>query len=331
MSTANSAPLSPDPLDKRRIVTSGPHVRRILLVAALVIGLGLAGYMLGRSQGPASPSRLPIQLDGQHSATALPSYEDMAPKPQPTPPTPRFETPRASSAPPPKPQARRPAKEDELRKKAMEAGVGGWGRKEADRTATADSTGRSQFASANSECFVPPGTPIAAQTINRIVTEHGGIVAAQVTRDVWDAGFSCLAVPAGSTITMDIGNHVAKGQRRIEITRPVITRPWPRNDAVPLAAMGADASGASGLAGTIEVPWFETGLLIAASTAVDVGVAALTGGSSLIGGILGHSMDRPLDKAAKDLLDQAPVITLEAGEPMLLLLRGGLLANDFRN
>lgn len=57
---------------------------------------------------------------------------------------------------------------------------------------------------------------------------------------------------------------------------------------------------------------------------------ALTGGGSLIGGILDRSMDRPLDKAAKDALDQAPVISLSAGEPIVLLLRGGLAADDFK-
>lgn len=39
-------------------------------------------------------------------------------------------------------------------------------------------------------------------------------------------------------------------------------------------------------------------------------------------------MDRPLDRAAKDLLHWAPVITLDAGDPVLLLLRAGLRADD---
>lgn len=81
----------------------------------------------------------------------------------------------------------------------------------------------------------------------------------------------------------------------------------------------------------MEVPWLQTGLLIAVSTAVDVATAVLTGGGSLIGGILGHAMDRPLDKAAKDLLDRAPSVTFDAGEPVLLLLRGGLRVEEFRS
>src|SRR3546814_11627870 len=74
-----------------------------------------------------------------------------------------------------------------------------------------------KFAPVASECFVPPGTPIEAQTITRIVTERPGIVTAMVTRDVWSAGFDCLAVPAGSTLTMAYGTETTRGQKRIDI------------------------------------------------------------------------------------------------------------------
>lgn len=66
------------------------------------------------------------------------------------------------------------------------------------------------------------------------------------------------------------------------------------------------------------------GLLIAASAAIDLGTAALSGGGSLIGGLLGRSLESPLDRAARDLLERAPVITLEAGEPVVVILRGAL-------
>ena len=331
MTATNDTPQPPaDPLARHRVVTSGPHVLRILLVAAAVIGLGLAAYMLGRSQGLDVPKVLG-SLELPRGEPKMPSYEDMAPKSPPVPsPAPRFEKPKEPTPPPARPQSGAAPKEDDLRKKAMEAGVGGWSRKDPDRGAPIGQAGSSDYAATGSDCFVPPGTPIPAQTVNRVVTERGGIVTARVTQDVWDAGFSCLAVPAGSVVTLDVGTGVTKGQKRIEVANPVITRPWPRNDAVRVAAVGTDATGAAGLAGSVQVPWFQTGLLIAASTAADAGVAALTGGGSLIGGILGHSMDRPLDKAAKDLLDRAPVITLDAGEPVSLLLRGGLSSDEFR-
>jgi len=320
---------SPDPLARRQVVTSGPHVARILLVAGAVIGLGLAAYMLGRGQGLDVPRALG-SLELPRGEPVLPRYEDMAPKPPPTPPpVPRFDK-KEPPLPPARPQAQAAPKEDDLRRKAMEAGVGGWSRQQEERGESAGPAGSSDFAAAGSECFVPPGTPIPLLTVSRVVSERGGIVTARVTQDVWDAGFSCLAVPAGSVVTLEVAANVSRGQKRIAVTNPVITRPWPRNDTVRVAAVGTDATGAAGLAGSVEVPWLRTGLLIAASTAVDAGVAALTGGGSLISSLLGHAMDRPLDKAAKDLLDRAPVITLEAGEPVLLLLRGGLHAGGFQ-
>jgi len=328
--THDTEPLPPDPLARHRVIPSGPHVVRILLVVGAVIGLGLVAYMLGRSQGAGGLPKLSAALGPTLPESRLPSYEDMAPRPAPAPPpAPRIE--KKEPAPPlPRPQAKVAPKEDELRKRAMEAGVGGWSRKEeGTAVASAAQAGASDFAASGSDCLVPPGTPIPLLTVNRVVTERGGIVTARVTQDVWDAGFSCLAVPAGSVVMLDVGSGVTKGQKRIEVANPVITRPWPRNDTVRVAAVGADITGAAGLAGSVEVPWLQTGLLIAASTAVDMASAALTGGGSLIGGILGRGIESPLDKAAKDLLDRTPIITLDAGEPVLLLLRGGLRADDF--
>ncbi len=326
MTAPETAPLA-DPLARRRVVVSGPYLLRILLVSGAVIGLGLAAYMVGRSQGDGGGGKQPILFDPRPSEGKLPSYADLAPPPLPAP---RVEVPKPAPA-PVKPVVRGPAREDELRKKALEAGVGGWSRKELEEAAPAGTAGGMGFAAAGGDCVVPAGTPIPLQTISRVVTERGGVLTAQVTRDVWDAGFACLAVPAGSLATMEVGSGVTKGQKRIAVTKPVITRPWPRNDTVQPMAVVADATGAAGLPGSVEVPWLETGLLIGASTAVDLASAALTGGGSLLGTILGRGMEGPLDRAAKDMLERAPVITLEAGEPILLLLHGALRADDFRS
>jgi type IV secretion system protein VirB10 len=52
--------------------------------------------------------------------------------------------------------------------------------------------------------------------------------------------------------------------------------------------------------------------------------AAVSDGGSLIGPILGRTADRPLDQATRALLDRLPVITLEPGAGMTLLLAGPL-------
>lgn len=110
----------------------------------------------------------------------------------------------------------------------------------------------------------------------------------------------------------------------------MIVRPWPRQDTVRPVAAAGDAQGAAGLPGRVAVPWFRTGLLVAASTAVDLAAAARSDGGSLVGALLGRNLDSPLDTAAKDLLDRAPVIRLEPGTPVTLLLRGAIQADEFR-
>lgn len=332
-----------DPLARRRVIPSGPHAARILLVAAAVVGLGLVGYLLTWDDGEPRATVV-SRFEQRVPEPKLPTYADLAPRePPPEPPSPRVPlAPTTGPKPAPtKPSAAGPR--DSLRAKAMDAGVGGWSRGDRERpeaTPAATPVQAAQKAAASSAstfhappdgCFVPPGTPIEAQTLNRVATERGGIVAAMTTRDLWGASFACLAVPAGSTLVLEYGTGATKGQKRIEILNPILVRPWPKSDTVQLAAMTADAFGASGLPGRVDVPFFRTGALIAASTAVDLGVAALSGDGGLIGAILGRNVDRPLDKAAKDLLDRAPVITLEAGAPILVFLRGGLVAEDFRN
>ncbi|GLR77800.1 conjugal transfer protein TrbI (plasmid) [Azospirillum oryzae] len=326
MTAPENTPLA-DPLARRRVVVSGPHLVRILLVSGAVLGVGLAAYMIGRGQGDGGTGKQPILFDQRLPDGKLPSYADLTP---PSPSAPRVEPAKPAPA-PVKPPARGPVKEDELRKKAMDAGVGGWSRKEQDEGGSAGASGRTDFVAAGGDCVVPAGTPIPLQTISRVVTERGGVLTAQVTRDVWDSGFACLAVPAGSTVTMEVGSGAMKGQKRIAVTKPAISRPWPRNDTVHPAAMASDANGAGGLPGSVEVPWVQTGLLIGASAAVDLASVALTGGGSLLGAILGRGMESPLDRAAKDMLQRAPVIMLEAGEPLMLVLRGALQADDFRS
>ncbi|HET8729070.1 MAG TPA: TrbI/VirB10 family protein [Alphaproteobacteria bacterium] len=343
--TADSGPQAPvrppadDPLRRHRIVASGPHVTRILLVAAAIVGTGLVVHLMdGGEETPRST--VVSRFEHRPPEPRTPSYADLAAEEEPpsAPPAPRAE-PVAMPAPP----ARAPSepRRDALWERAMEAGPGGWSRDRREReapapgtvTAIADRAGEtaSQFTPAASSCFVPPGTPIEARTLNRVVTEHGGIITAIVTRDVWDSSFGCLAIPAGSMLTAAYGTDATRGQKRIAISDPTIIRPWPRSDVVAVAAMTADAAGASGLPGRVSVPWFQTGVLIASSTAVDLGLAALTGGGSLIGGILARNIDSPLDQAAKSLLERAPVITLQAGQPILVFLRGGLIADEFRS
>ncbi|MBP2314409.1 hypothetical protein [Azospirillum soli] len=191
-------PMPPDPPTRHRVVTAGPHVVRILLVAAVVIGLGLAAHMLGRSQGAGGLPKLSVALDPTQPEPRLPSYEDMASKPAPAPP-PALRIEKKDPPPlPVRPPSKVAPKEDELRKKAMEAGVGGWSRKEDAGALALAQAGTSDFA-AGSDCLVPPGTPIPLQTVNRVVTERDGLVI------TLDAGEPILLLLRGSLKADDFG------------------------------------------------------------------------------------------------------------------------------
>lgn len=308
------------------------------LVVGGVLAVGVAGYLLGRDDAPPEPPRRTLALDPAPAAP-LPSYAELAPRPSDSmPPRSRFDPDPAQGAPETPPQSldppRRAAEPDRLQERAREAGVGGW-----TRPATAVGAGHTdpedlEAQPADARCTIPAGTPIPLQTRNRIVTEQGGVLLATVVRDVWDAGFTCRVVPAGSTVTMTVSATATRGQRRIAVTDPVITRPWPQADTLrPVdvgGAVGADATGAAGLPGRVDVPWAATGLLIAASTALDLATAALTDGGSLLGEILGRTADRPLDRAARAQLERLPVITLDPGAEILLLLAGPLSASPQR-
>lgn len=305
-----------DPLARRRLATAGLRVGRVAMVAAGLVAVGAAGYLAGRDDDPPPPRRA-VAVDPA-PARPLPGYDMLDQRHEP--PRSRLEAPPAARP----PAARPPAavvtptadpKPDRLAEQARAAGPGGWTRPTAQAPAPVPASADPASAGA---CTVPAGTPIPLVTVNRVVTEQGGVLVARVTRDVWDGRFACRAVPAGSTVTLAVAPGTARGQRRIAVSDPVIYRPGSPEPLRP-AAIGADAAGAAGLAGRVEVPWAATGLLVAASTALDLATAALSDGG-LLGAILGRTADRPLDQAARAQLERLPVITLQPGAEITLLL-----------
>lgn len=326
---------SRDPLARRRVTVTGPHVPRIALAVAGALAIGLGGWWLTADEAGPEPERMPVPRLVPDGPGRLPDYADLAEAPPEPPPAPRLPAAEPAPAAPSEPRPREAAR-DTLRERAMDAGVGGWSR---DRSAgmvaaaaaseAVPSTGLEEGRRTGA-CRVSAGTPIHAVVANRVVGEQRGTLLARVARDVWGDGFDCLAVPAGSTLTLDYAPAAARGQTRIEVASPRLVRPWPRADMVAIDAAGTDATGAAGLPGAVSVPWASTGLLIAASTAVELAGAALTGGGSLLGAILGREVESPLDRAARAALERAPVVTVEAGAPVVLLLRGALATDDFR-
>lgn len=343
MSVEGSADGDAARITRVSVYPSRVSYRKLGLAVAALIGVTYLAIQWATRPSTTSvaPPR-PTLVLARQDAPASTSYDALA-APEPVPPAPV--PPRPAPPPAPATTAAAPRQRD-LLAEAVEKGFARPARRcDGEQGAPAGhgvpaaggSRQRSTTATDAFEPFqatgpiVPPGTPIPAVTQSAVVTERGGVVAAMITRDVWDAGFSCLAIPAGSVLVAEYSTSVGRGQKRIDIAAPQITRPWPRHDTVQLRAMTADAQGASGLPGTVEVPWFQTGALIAASTAVDLGTAALTQGGSLVGIILGRTLESPLDRAAKDFLERQPVISLEAGTEIVVLLRGAIACDDFRS
>jgi type IV secretion system protein VirB10 len=347
--------MAADPLAPPAVRPAGLVAWKVAAVAGLAGTVGLATFMaMDRNGQAAAPqvARLVAAREPetrgyadlrQQASVAVPDRPpERPPAPAPAP------APRLTEATAAVPAGTAPAgggqrKRDDLWDRAMEAGVGGWSADDGERKAldgvqvasagagtSANPLGLPSFAGSACAGFVKPGTPIRATLINRVSTERGGIATLNVDADVWNTGMDVLAVPGASTMTVEYVGDVSRGQRRVAFANPTIVRPWPRSDVVQVSATTADASGASGLPGYVNVPWFQTGLLVAASTAVDLGVAALTGGGSILGAILADNADSPLDRVAKDLWERAPVIELDPGEQVLVFLKGGLCADDFR-
>lgn len=339
-----------------RVGATTLNKKRIAGISAAILVVGFGGWMAMRN--PAQPPA--AKNDGAQPLRYAPAQplpdraklEEAAYSPPPTPRTRVEETQKQAAAQTNQPlgggqtrqQAGRPGGgqrkktlQETLDEQARDAGVGGWEDEKFEERlkikVAASPAGRNDFK--KSACaglgFVRPGTPIQIQIINAVNTERGGIVTGQVTRSVFDSASRIEPIPAGTTVVADYDTQVSKGQKRIAIGNPVFTRPWPRDDELEIkGGMVATRDGSSGIPGDVDYPYVAAGLLVAANVGLELGKAVLSSGGTLIGSIFAEQADNPLEKAAKDLLDRAPTISLDAGEQVILFLRSGICADDFQ-
>lgn len=213
-----------------------------------------------------------------------------------------------------------------------------FGNMEDSRTRSEAAGGKSKvnsFSDGGHECRVNAGTGIPVTVDTAVSTAQNSTVRARVVQDVYDtATGSCLAIPNGSTFVGDVKRSDIKGQRRAELLFFSLTRPYPRGDTVELKVPGSDAMGRGGVPGDVDSHMGSQGLLVLASTAVDLGVAALSGGFGILGSILGGNAQRPLDRWAHDQLDRPPEINvdpLQGQGRMTVILREPIDADDVRD
>lgn len=168
-------------------------------------------------------------------------------------------------------------------------------------------------------------TPIRAHTEQPIATDAPGYVTALTIGDVYTADKSCVAIPHGSRLYGETMGHVTEGQWKVTTVWTNLHRPLPRNDDIELTkVVGADRDGTPGIGGSVNNHWFRKFGFIVASSAIDLGVAALGGkggnrGTVVIGGTVAENARSPLDEFAKKQLDIPPTIEVEPKEISVML------------
>ena len=172
---------------------------------------------------------------------------------------------------------------------------------------------------------VNAGTPLRAHTEQPITTDAPGYVTALVLNDVYTADKRCVAIPHGSRLFGETIGEVKEGQVRVTTVWTALTRPQPRNDTITLTrVVGAESDGTPGIRGTVNNHWWRKFGFIVASSAIDLGTAALSGRGSngtaiVIGGTVAENARSPLDQFVKKQLDIPPTIEVSPREISVML------------
>ncbi|UEM24309.1 TrbI/VirB10 family protein (plasmid) [Skermanella mucosa] len=176
-------------------------------------------------------------------------------------------------------------------------------------------------------CQVNAGVSIPAMTEQRITSESPGTVSAIVTRDIWSADKTCLAMPRGTRFVGRYQTAVAEGQARLGIVWTGLTRPPPRNDTIDLDdTVAGDPDGTAGLSGEVNGHFWRKLGYVAAASILDITKTAITasgegGMGAAIAGIFANRATNPMDEWARRQLDIPPVIEVEPREITIVLAR----------
>jgi type IV secretory pathway VirB10-like protein len=271
-------------------------------------------------------------------------YSQVAQQPPPPGPTPQTTPPAAQPSPPPAPRmgGQRPSgptKAELLREARMsplkavpvasngyitdnEAAVGGAG--------SGSSTSRSRLYSKHGltdpfPCQVNAGVNIPAMTEQRITSESPGTISAVVTRDIWSADKTCLAIPRGTRFVGRYQTQVAEGQARLGVIWTGLTRPPPRNDTIDLDdTVAGDPDGTAGISGDVNSHFWKKLGYVAAASLLDIGKTAITAGGeggvgAAIAGIFANNAASPVDEWARRQLDIPTTIQVPPREISIVL------------
>lgn len=199
---------------------------------------------------------------------------------------------------------------------------GGKGQQQASGRSSIYSTARLSAAYPHQ---VNAGTPIRAHTEQPITTAAPGYITAMTIGDIYTSDKKCVAIPHGSRLFGETIGEVKEGQVKVTTVWTALTRPPPKQDTIELTkVVGADADGTPGISGSVNNHWFRKFGFIIASSAIDLGVAALSGHGSggpnvIIGGTVAENARSPLDEFAKRQLDIPPTIEVDPREISVML------------
>lgn len=185
------------------------------------------------------------------------------------------------------------------------------------------------------DCQVNAGTNIPAMLEYRLTSASPGTAAAVVTRDVWSADKSCLAIPRGTRFVGRYRTEVKEGDVRMGILWTGLTRPPPRNDSIELAdTVAGDPDGTAGVSGEVNEHFWRKLGFVAAATLLDIGTTAITaegdgGVGAAIAGIFADNAADPIDEWARRQLDIPPTIEVEPRQISIVLAQH-LPMDEFR-
>jgi type IV secretory pathway VirB10-like protein len=177
------------------------------------------------------------------------------------------------------------------------------------------------------------GTVMPAVLLTEVGSEVPGEMAAQVSRDVYDAALERVLVPRGTRLLGRYDSQVTAGQRRLVVAWTRLVFPDGTSLAVP-ALPGTSAAGAAGLAAEVDNHTgrvFGDALLVSLlSAAVQLsqpqaaGLAAAPSAGQVAAGALGQEMGAAGLTLLRRDAGVPPALRLPAGTAFLVVVRGDL-------
>lgn len=179
------------------------------------------------------------------------------------------------------------------------------------------------------------GSVISASLITGIRSDVPGLVAAQVTENIYDSATGrILLIPQGSRLIGNYDSVVAFGQKRALVVWQRIIMPDGSSltiDNVP----ASDPSGYSGLSDRVDFHTWQLLKGVVLSTLLGVSSElGLSGQSDLLEAMRISTQDnesRTSDQITKRNLDVQPTITIRPGAPVRLVVRKDLVLAPWRD